>query len=140
MTTTTSPKDCSIHEDVDCWRCRHCGREWSFMMSDDSVPDNCPDCAEYPDISGALFQIDGQEPAHLLPGEAPIPMFSYNRVSAIFWQAFFETLLDRGYTQAEAVKWLQSKGARHALDQHAAMLIAAGKCMALTADKSYLEE
>ena len=45
-----------------------------------------------------------------------IPMHSYDRVSATFWNAFMNGLMDAGFSEAAAVEWLRSKAARWALD------------------------
>lgn len=34
----------NVIEDADCWRCKDCGAEWSFLMSDNEVPEICPYC------------------------------------------------------------------------------------------------
>jgi len=38
--------EADVREGEKCWECRHCGREWSYMMGDNEVPENCPsdDC------------------------------------------------------------------------------------------------
>jgi hypothetical protein len=31
-----------VVETRECWACKKCGREWSFMMGDNEVPETCP--------------------------------------------------------------------------------------------------
>lgn len=45
-----------------------------------------------------------------------IPMYSYGRVSANFWNAFMNGLMDAGFSERAAIEWLRSKAARWALD------------------------
>jgi len=94
---------------------------------------------EYPDITGQIYQLYGKEPELLLPGQSAISMYSFDRPAYLLWQSVFEGLLDRGWTQEEAIAWLQSKGPRHLLDQHDDALRKIGSEYAKLADKSYIE-
>jgi hypothetical protein len=44
------------------------------------------------------------------------PMYSYERPAWMLWQAIAGVLNKRGWTEEEIQTWLQSKGARWALD------------------------
>jgi hypothetical protein len=66
---------------------------------------------EHTDITGRIgqmFQSDMAEPE--------FPMFSYSRPSSILWQAMFDGLRAKGWSEAKALEWLQSKGPRWELD------------------------
>ena len=54
----------------------------------------------------------------LFPTEEPIewPMYSYERPAYVLWQAIFERLVERGWSEEKAKNWLQSKEPRWALD------------------------
>ncbi len=61
----------------------------------------------------------------------PIPMYSYDRPTGVFWRIYVEALLENGATDAE-VEWiLQSKLMRRMFDNPTDELIWAIKCMAL---------
>lgn len=71
--------------------------------------------------------------------EAPVPMYSFDRPSSVFWQAVFDGLIHRGWSEADALAWLQSRGPRHALDgEYSTMIRRAGMALATVADKSYI--
>ena len=36
----------NVIEEKDCWRCKDCGHEWSFLMGDNEVPEICPYCKD----------------------------------------------------------------------------------------------
>lgn len=44
------------------------------------------------------------------------PMYSFDRPSRILWNALANGLAERGWTEDQIRKWLQSKSARYALD------------------------
>ena len=60
------------------------------------------------DALGPMFRDGGWAPE--------IPMYSFERPAYILWQAVFEGLQESGMTEAQAIDWLQSRLARHALD------------------------
>jgi hypothetical protein len=43
-------------------------------------------------------------------------MYSYERVAYVYWNAFANRLMQRGYTQSEAMEILKSKHTRWMLD------------------------
>ena len=72
-------------------------------------------------------------------GEDAIPMYSFARPARMLWQTVFERLIERGWSEEDAIAFLQSKGARHALDGVAGQMIeGVGKFIAANADKSYI--
>jgi len=58
---------------------------------------------------GPLFFTDVNVPAEC-------PMYSYERPAYMLWNAVAQGMVNSGMTEAKAIKWLQSKDARHALD------------------------
>lgn len=60
---------------------------------------------------GPLYPACGAEPK--------IPMFSFDRAAYTFWQGVFDSLIEKGLTEEQAIGWLQSKEARWALDGRA---------------------
>jgi hypothetical protein len=65
---------------------------------------------EYRDITADIG------PLHTRTEPAKIPMFSYERPAYLFWQFVFEGLQEKGWTEEQAIHWLQSKGPRWELD------------------------
>lgn len=62
--------------------------------------------------------------------EDPFPMFSYERVSCIFWRGFIEELLSRGLDESQVEWLLRSKemrwmfdGQEREIEQFAASLV-----------------
>lgn len=49
-------------------------------------------------------------------GEPEWPMYSFDRPSYMLWNAIATGLTARGWTEQQIKDWLQSKGARWALD------------------------
>ena len=45
-----------------------------------------------------------------------IPMYSFARPATILWQGVYDAMRADGCTHEQAIGWLQSKGARWALD------------------------
>lgn len=56
---------------------------------------------------GPMFSTD--EPAQW-------PMYSYERPGYMLWNAIYNRLRERNWTEEQAKEWLQSKGPRWALD------------------------
>lgn len=74
-------------------------------------------------------------------GTAPtVPMYSFDRPAYVLWQAVFDGLLQRGWSEASALAWLQSKGPRHMFDGDATNWVRfVGARIALTADSRYID-
>lgn len=51
-----------------------------------------------------------------LESDKPIKMYSYERPAYTLWNSIYAALRERGWTDKQAVDWLQSKEARWALD------------------------
>lgn len=64
------------------------------------------DMKDYTDKLGQLFTNNKCE----------VPMYSYDRVSCIYWNAFMNKLVSMGKTEKEAFDILQSAHMRHMLD------------------------
>lgn len=64
------------------------------------------------DITGDIGPLFG-----VVSGDTPkIPMYSYERPAYILWQGVFNGLREAGYSEKQAIDWLQSKSPRWALD------------------------
>lgn len=50
------------------------------------------------------------------PAEPAIPMYSFDRPARMLWQCVYDGLIARGWSDADAIAWLQSRGPRHLLD------------------------
>jgi hypothetical protein len=65
---------------------------------------------EYRDITADIG------PLYVRSEPAKIPMFSYERPAYLLWQAVFEGLQEGGWSEQQAIEWLQSKAPRFELD------------------------
>jgi len=52
----------------------------------------------------------------LFDDEEQLEMYSYDRVSSLFWSAFCNQLIKDGMTEKQAFEFLQSSNTRHMLD------------------------
>jgi len=64
------------------------------------------DMTDYTDRLGQLFK----------DNKCKVPMYSYDRVSSIYWNAFMNKLVSMGKTEKESFDILQSTYMRHMLD------------------------
>ena len=65
------------------------------------------------DFTGSFRQMYAPVEKHR---ENAIPMYSYDRVSAMFWSAFMNGMMAAGATEQQATEYLCSKSTRWALD------------------------
>lgn len=58
----------------------------------------------------------------------------------MLWASVFEELVKAGWSEADAIAWLQSKGPRHVLDSDLSDKLAeVARWVAQNADRSYIE-
>lgn len=50
----------NVIEEEDCWRCRDCGAEWSFVMGDNEVPEICPYCKDDVSVVSSVEPEEGE--------------------------------------------------------------------------------
>ena len=94
--------------------------------------------AEQDNRRDIAYQVGDLYPELAEPG---VPMFSFSRPSRILWQAVYDGLIARGWSDADAITWLQSRGPRHLLDGRAAgWLKDAGSKIAEAADYAYVTD
>lgn len=62
--------------------------------------------------------------------ECEVPMYSFSRVSSIFWSAFLNELIASGMSEKKAKEEIQSKGVRWMLDSEGEMVEDLAKEMA----------
>lgn len=84
------------------------------ILQDAIVP---PAPADAPDISLRLCSLYPFQEAHR-DAETAIPMFSFTAPAIVLWNAVFAELMAKGWSEQEAIAWLQSSAPRHAMERN----------------------
>lgn len=105
-----------------------------------TAPSGAKPSFNIPDITGRLCDLFPMA-APIAERKDAIPMFSYSRPAWQLWQAVFEELVKAGWTEADAIAWLQSKHPRHMLDDKLTTLLQMlARWVARAADRRYIDE